>query len=399
MNNMLKTNGTINTLSPLVDESGVGLLFALLQVALGRRDRLGVIPTDDIWEKILAVAKKQSLVGVCFVGLQRLPIEERPNRRMIGRWMILADKLVAKNEKVTCECRTVVEMLREQGYDSCILKGQALHEYYPENMCRYRTPGDVDVWLKPFDEDGKTSKGRKLTNDERMAIIRYACETSGEGELPIYHHIHCEGMLKDNLTELHFTPSYSINPFDNGRLQNFFNAEWMYRRECGYGFKVLSWKMNLVFMLSHIQRHVITEGIGLRQLLDYYMVLTSDKAECSREEVMEIIEYVGMKKLCGAVMYILRLVFRMDSSYLLCKPDKMRGHELLLDILEGGNFGQYNARVKGIYSGSSNLIRFYRAQKSSLRLFRSYPREVFWVPWSNVITSIKKNYWRKRLAK
>ena len=46
--------------------------FELIRVAIGTRDSLSHIPKSKEWKALYDMAKKQSLVGVCFAALQRL---------------------------------------------------------------------------------------------------------------------------------------------------------------------------------------------------------------------------------------------------------------------------------------------------------------------------------------
>ena len=48
------------------------IFFELIQVAIGNRICLSHSPTAEEWKALYEIAKKQSLVGVCFAGVQRL---------------------------------------------------------------------------------------------------------------------------------------------------------------------------------------------------------------------------------------------------------------------------------------------------------------------------------------
>ena len=60
------------------------LFFELIQVAIGTRNCLSHTPIHstssgqvlDEWGELYAMAKKQSLVGICFAGVQRLKPSE-----------------------------------------------------------------------------------------------------------------------------------------------------------------------------------------------------------------------------------------------------------------------------------------------------------------------------------
>ena len=116
-------------------------------------------------------------------------------------------------------------------------------------------------------------------------------------------------------------------------------------------FPILPISTNVVYQLLHINKHLVEEGIGLRQLLDYYFVLRalhidqgsfSDRTESmvqwaegmdiavkSNEEILHTLSRFGMKKFAGAVMYVLQTVFAMPDEYLLCPPNEKEGVFLL----------------------------------------------------------------------
>lgn len=52
--------------------------FELIRVALGNADRLSHIPTQKEWQMLYDMAKKQSLVGICFAGVQKASPQPSP---------------------------------------------------------------------------------------------------------------------------------------------------------------------------------------------------------------------------------------------------------------------------------------------------------------------------------
>ena len=48
------------------------MLFELIQIALGKRDRLSHILSTDEWSSLFAEAQKQSVVGIAFAGVERI---------------------------------------------------------------------------------------------------------------------------------------------------------------------------------------------------------------------------------------------------------------------------------------------------------------------------------------
>ena len=62
-------------------------------------------PTATEWQELYATAKKQSLVGVCFAGVQRL-VEQRqePPEMLYLTWMGMAAKIQQRNGVMNGQC-------------------------------------------------------------------------------------------------------------------------------------------------------------------------------------------------------------------------------------------------------------------------------------------------------
>ena len=136
---------------------------------------------------------------------------------------------------------------------------------------------------------------------------------------------------------------------------------------------------NRIYILVHIYRHLFHEGIGLRQLLDYYFVLHQGFTEEEREETMRMLRSLKMERFTAAVMWVLQEVYGMDDRYLLTTPDEREGRFLLNEIMMAGNFGHYDERLQH-EQGETTLHWALRKIKRNFRFVRSYPSEVLWSP-------------------
>ena len=77
------------------------LFFDLIRVAVGTQDCLSHTPTADEWGKLFDMTKKQSLVGVCFAGVQKLVAQQQePPEMLYLTWMGMAVKVQQRNEVV-----------------------------------------------------------------------------------------------------------------------------------------------------------------------------------------------------------------------------------------------------------------------------------------------------------
>ena len=79
--------------------------------------------------------------------------------------------------------------------------------------------------------------------------------------------------------EVHYRPSFLLCFWNNRKLQKYYERvkEEQFSHRVMFGEQrevaIPTVEFNLIFQLTHIFSHLMNEGIGLRQLLDYYYVL------------------------------------------------------------------------------------------------------------------------------
>ena len=218
------------------------------------------------WQELYSFASKQALLGLCFEGIERLgkeyPEELKQNpigRELLMTWMGKAQQIRRQNMKVNAVASKLFSMLREDGMRCCVLKGQGNALMYPNPYSR--TPGDIEVWIDASRERimEYTQKKFELGDDIRLQHL----ETSLDG-VPV---------------ELHFFPCSMNNPIYHARLQKWFrrNADL----QCSHivrlpdragDIAIPTTAFNVIYQLTHLYHHFFDEGIGMRQIIDYYVV-------------------------------------------------------------------------------------------------------------------------------
>ena len=345
------------------------LFFELIQVAIGRSDALSRIPSAKEWCALYGLAVKQAMAGVCFCGIQRLPKEQVVHlpKQLMMQWFALAEQIKQQNALVNTRVCELQRLLEADGLRACVLKGQGIAELYNLNLDlnMYRQSGDIDVWV----------------DVERDEIIRYmkARYTCGKA---VIHHIDVE-VFDDVPVEVHFLPSYAYFLPRYRAYKRFFKA---YKDECfvssGLGFCVPSLRFNVVYLLMHIFRHVFHEGIGLRQLMDYFFLLKNFNVNLDLN-VDRWLRELGLLRFAGAVMYVEREVFGLQKENMICEPDEKAGRFLLDEIMRAGNFGQYDPRIRDAHSGGSVML-YMKNVKRLFSMVMFYPSEVLWAPFWKV---------------
>ena len=412
------------------------IFFEFLRFCIGTVQEVPSSLKGADWRVLYAMARKQCLVGVLFDGIKRLPADVGMDKGLLFQWMAQNQTLRKANARLDKAAVEVAEWFGRKGFRTCVLKGQGNVLLYPPGM--ERMPGDIDLWVDGGDRK-VVSFVRSLSPDEKVC----------------YHHI---GFPEYNgvEVEVHFRPSFLFCFRHNRRLQGYYervmDGQFAHRVKLGEQGEVAVPKaeFNLIFQLTHIFTHLMNEGIGLRQLLDYFFLLkntdfigntdgdgfllntdstdntdkfsgntdgdgfllntdftdNTDKFSgnadgdvfllntdlTDRGLLQDELRRLGLWEFAGAVMYIMKEVFGLEDNRLIVPPDVKRGRLVLKEVLEAGNFGQYDKRNWFGHSAlGHNLQRLYR----DMRLVRYFPEEALSEPFFR----IWHFFWRKRIVR
>ena len=199
-------------------------------------------------------------MGVLFDGIKKLPAEYVGiEKELLLQCMAESQMLEKANIRLNDAAIQVSEWFRKKGFRTCILKGQGNALMYPNPYSR--TPGDIDIWVEGGDK-WVISFVRSISPHEK------AC----------YHHIEFPS-YKGVEVEVHYRPSFLLCFWHNRKLQKYYERvkeeQFSHRVMLGEQGEIAipMVEFNLIFQLTHIYAHLMNEGIGLRQLLDYYYVL------------------------------------------------------------------------------------------------------------------------------
>ncbi len=236
------------------------IFFDFLRFIVGSAKEIPDSLKEADWKELYAIAKKQCLVGVLFDGIKKLPAEHvGMEKELLLQWMAESQMLEKANVRLNDAAIQVSEWFRKKGFRTCILKGQGNALMYPNPYSR--TPGDIDIWVEGGDN-------RVISFVRSISPHEKAC----------YHHIEFPS-YKGVEVEVHYRPSFLLCFWHNRKLQKYYERvkeeQFSYRVMLGEQGEVAipTVVFNLIFQLTHIYDHLMNEGIGLRQLVDYYFVL------------------------------------------------------------------------------------------------------------------------------
>ena len=404
------------------------IYYKFIQFALGTYEGKEFLDGSALngfdWQRFYDFAKKQTLVGIIMEGISRLPKAVAPKQGLLMNWFMMSQNISRKNLMLNEATVGVYNRVKAAGYDCCILKGQANAAMYANPAAR--TPGDVDMWVD-------------ASREEIRQLAQTLAKENGRIDEESYNHI---ALTTNGISvELHYTPGFMANFTYNRRLQQWFreSIDAQCRNmialpdEAGEVAAPTA-DFNAVYQLYHLYHHYFYEGVGLRQVVDYYYVILNfelgvlncrlrdeELKNCELEsqnsklnnsksakptiqksklKTQNSLTRLGLWHFAGAMMYVLHEVLGLPEEKMIAPMDKKRGEMLLNDILCGGNFGHHDERHawgRDTYDGNGfkhgalghNLLRLHR----DLQLLRYYPSEAL----SEPIFRLWHYYWRWKI--
>ena len=348
-------------------------IFLFLNYCLGKKVDMSMVVAKIDWRQLYTFASRQALLGFCFDGIERLTKEfsEELKQNPMGRdllmtWMGASQQIHRQNMKVNAVAGKLYSKFREDGLRCCILKGQGNALMYPNPYSR--TPGDIDVWV----------------NASREEITDYAKTHFEIGDDIRFHHL--ETSFDGVPVELHFFPGIMNNPIYHARLQKWFrrNADLQCSHIVGLpdgagDIAIPTTAFNVIYQLTHLYHHFFDEGIGMRQIIDYYYVVNNDELLVIRDALQKELKHLGLWKFAMAVMYVLHEALGLSEEKMIAPMDEKRGKLLLAEILNGGNFGQHFTKY-GHFTQQGMAKKYFLKIWRNMHFVRYYPAEALSEP-------------------
>lgn len=231
------------------------LFFELIQVAIGTRIYLSHTPSADEWGELYKMAKKQSLVGVCFVGVQRLPEDERPSEMLYLTWLGMAAKISQNFDNMRALEQKLDVLFKERGVKALVVKGASVAAYYDEP--KLRQFGDIDIY-SPQDYEAINGILKQIATEYNEDYYR-----------------HSEAQVDNVMVENHkfLTDVRGQNRWQT--LEKYLTSLTSAKlgMEGCDGIIYPDDMLTLLFFVYHAQAHFLFDKISLKFLVDWYVLL------------------------------------------------------------------------------------------------------------------------------
>lgn len=316
-----------------MDRTAVDKFFELLRAGLRETSVSGFSATPQEWGAILWLAREQTVTGILYTGIARLPEEKMPPVPQRMTLLVEIDQIAKRTERVREVAEQLLADLRAAGLHPVIMKGPEAGKYYPAPSLR--TSGDIDIFLNM----PEYAQALSLLSAHGIAPLR----------APDGSHVYQFG----GVTVEHHPRYYDVHVRPE-KLP-----------------AIPSPEAELLMFSAHILKHAIGAGVGLRQFCDIAEAYMALKGQYDCKLLLAAIEHAGMRRWHDLLCSFLQEHLGVPENALPTHKT-VRTSGLYEIVLSGGNFGQHR---KGLKRGKLQTLKaFLRRLPFSLRIA---PRETF----------------------
>lgn len=336
------------------------------------------LPTEwPDFERIVKLAENQAVQGLLLDGLENVPINQRPS---IPQILGLAGKVCQRMEHVNRKHIDVIgkvnAALTEAGIKAVFMKGQTTGRRWPSPL--HRSPGDIDFLVAPEDFE------------KTLDVLA----SHGAVNRNIEHEHH--GMVFMDGVQLE--PHYKIHNYQcpsTDKVMNELALRMLKTTDCKaligeHEVYVLPPTFESVFLISHIVNHIYEEGLGLRQIIDYAMLLKHEYERIDWQIHDDYLKRIRMKRAWRIVTCLCQDYLGMQNLWSFTDKEHKWAERLVADVMHVGNFGRaaYVFRHDSTWHQLQNYLWVLR------RVFKMgfvCPSEAMWWPISKLLRFSKKS--------
>ena len=323
------------------------------------------IERDDV-RSLIAEAKKQTVAWLVIDVLTRNNVSM--DRETVMQSMLFLQQVKATNLRVNEALKSFVTLMDEAGLDYMVVKGQTIAAFYPQPLLR--TSGDIDFRIKDFEAS------RRLLAEKWDVHLP---ETMKEKEQVFEY----QGVT----FELHTR----LVDFYSKKHQRYWNE--IVEKDTytvivdGVEIRTMSPTVYAVYVFLHLFFHFIREGVGLRQLCDWAILMHHWEKDIDKERLAEILTNVGMTKAYRAFGCILTDSLGLKNfPFEATEKNRRTGQKILQEIFKVGNFGKYDR--KGYKGMRFKIETMMRSLRNCVRYMSLSPKELsLFIPkriWLNI---------------
>lgn len=339
------------------------IFFCLLRSAIW--DTVPMLPrtvSNEEWCEIYAIAKEQTVSGIMLDAIAKLPEEQKPDMKLRLQWIMLQKVIEAQNKKMNSALASLVSELGKESLEPFLLKGQGVAQNY--STPSHRICGDIDIYFTSQDFEKAisyfSSGGYELEGDPDDAHS----ETEYKG-FKVEIHKKCATFYTKKIQKRY-----------NEIIDDLLTAEKLYTEIDGCRIALLPPMANALQLLSHMLRHIIFSGLGLRQVCDWVLFVYKHQQNIDKELFIRYAKELQLWETYKVITAIATTYLGLPNEWAMCEisgKEKRMAKKAFCLIMTYGNFGQYGEHcittnrweyLKSYFWKVKNCIRFHKLAKS-----------------------------------
>jgi len=318
--------------------------------------------STEEWAQLFRMAAQQGVVAIVYDVVSQLPKEMQPPRNINIQWALSSEAIENRYELQRKTSALLAKLWSEQGLQTIVMKGLAIGTYYPQPA--HRECGDLDCFL--VNNGSTASDGYELGNK--------LCEQIGAKVERDYYknsHIKYRGLMVEN--HRFFLPvrgSSKVKDLERHLEKVALRGQVVYVPDTQL--IVPSSDFNALFLTMHGLNHFMTEGIKLRHILDWALLLNAEQDNINWEEFYHWADKMHMTRFADALTTISVKYFGLEITNPAIHTTSLYAERVLEDTLFKSE-GLFN---KGYSAWKSRFVQVQNKLASGWKYHKIYQKSV-----------------------
>jgi len=359
-----------------MDKSLKDIFFQLLRIGLwaNRKPTFTHSLNESDWVQIHKYAVNHTVEGLLYDSFAFLDEHQLPPQKIRLMWTVRVDKIERHNQKMNAVIASQYKIFKENGLNPLLQKGQGVALCYEVPL--HRMSGDIDWYF----ENNGYNKARNFIKEKKMSIR----DTAGFSLSYDWHGIHIE----------HHKKLFDIqSPFKSRflrKIQKDHKDNYQTLLINDVYVRLLPHELQLLQVNSHILKHLLSFGIGLRQLCDSARLYYCTFSEINKKNLKELYRNAGILDWIHLLHYILVQHIGLPEKFLPFElPPNLNADWMLEEIWYSGNFGFHDPRFK-----DGKISQISRQPDGAHRLWSNFRRYIKYAPQEAFFFPIVQTYSR-----
>ena len=312
--------------------------------------------TAEEWKLFFQNSANQGILAIVYDTISLLPFESQPPKITNIQWAISVEAIENRYNKQVETAQIVSRYLKNNNITTPILKGLAISLYYPN--CHHRECGDIDLYSGNLYEQVNIlmeQSGARVKRDYYVHSHIYVNNTT------IENHQYCFG-IRGSKNKKQFAKFLDQSIYKGGAFYP------------DTDIAVPSPDFNALFLTMHGLNHFLSEGIKLRHILDWALLLKAEQNNINWGEFYHWADKMHMTRFANALTAISVKYFGLEITNPQIVAESPYAERILEDTLFHSE-GLYN---KG-YSAWVGRWRLIQNKMSyGWKYHKIYQRSLLW---------------------